>query len=158
MKSQRIRHDWATQHTHTCTHTHTHTHKLLNIPKSFHQPEVIDGISHLCLLQAAILHMMLGSFIGLNFCFMLFYTKKCSVLQIFVLDDHIRIPETAGYQDCLLMKHIITPVIKGYYHSLHSKIKVWKFKDSMNFLMRKYDYELCIYLHWYHLWYKIHTT
>ena len=43
--------------------------------------------------------MMLGSFIGFNFCFMLFYTKKCSVLQIFALDDHILIPETAGYQD-----------------------------------------------------------
>ena len=42
--------------------------------------------------------MMLGSFIGFNFCFMLFYTKKCSVLQIFAL-DHILIPETAGYQD-----------------------------------------------------------
>ena len=43
--------------------------------------------------------MMLGSFRGFNFCFMLFHTKKCSVLQIFVLDDHILIPETAEYKD-----------------------------------------------------------
>ena len=28
MRSQRVRHDWATEHAHAHTHTHTHTHTL----------------------------------------------------------------------------------------------------------------------------------